>query len=147
MDEGDLPPVGALARSVVDQANPGGPEAVEGAGNIVHGIGDVMRAGTAFGEVATNGTFWIGGANELHIARSGTIDDRLNALLGNGKAVALAKPDALVIASGLIEVVDDDADVVQPEVTDCLVEGATHRPSPPWRRLRSSSNKASCHPW
>lgn len=127
MDEGNAPAVGALPGDLVDQANAGGFQASEGRGEVVDGIGDVVHTAAAFGQVAANGSVRVGGTDELHVAQSRPVDDGVDALLRHGKPLAVAEADTLVVGHRIVEVVDDDANMVEPEVSNSLLDVVTHR--------------------
>lgn len=105
--------VDALARRLVDQADALGAELVQSLCDVGDGEADVVAAFAATRQEAGCATFIVGRGEELDGAVAGVKECDLDAVAGRVVAFEETEAeDAAVGGEGVVEVVDDDADVV-----------------------------------
>src|SRR5215472_4623120 len=125
MDEGDRHAVQPDARLRVDELHAFGTRVGERLPDVRHGVGDVMQAGSSIGQELAHHRVPASGRYELelrtsHVEKRG-VDPEL--LIGGSMGDAHAKARG-VERDRLLEVLDDDADVVE------LHRSYLYQPSP-----------------
>ena len=112
MEEGDKA-VDALARRLVDQADALDAELLYSVCNVGDGEADVVAAFAAARQEAGGAAFFVGRGEEFDGAVAGVKECDLDAVVGRVVAFEETEAeDAAVGGEGVVEVVDDDADVV-----------------------------------
>src|SRR6188508_3288671 len=113
VDERDLQAEQPVLRPLVDQLGALRLELVERRADVVDLVGDVVHAGTPFGEELADGRVVAERRQQLDPARAHAQRGRLDALVGHRLAMLDARPEeALVGRDGAVEVVDGDAQVM-----------------------------------
>lgn len=113
MDKSDLAPEEPAPRMLVDQLCAGGRELAQRALEIRAGKRDVVHAGPAPGEEATDGRVLAGGLEQLDPAVADEQRDRLNALLLERVAMLDRRPEQpLVGCDRVVEALDRDAEMM-----------------------------------
>ena len=131
MDEGDPPAVEAGAGRFVNEADASPLEASQGGLDVVHGVGDVVRALAAFGQETADRAIGIDGLDQFDPPWASLEGDGDDTLRGNVMALAGAEAEGAVGRGGIVDVADDEADVMQAKRAHRSGEiGTTHR----WRR-------------
>ena len=115
MDERDLEPEETAVRLLVDQLDAPIGETPKFLAKVVHLVGDVVHPGPAVGEELADGRLLAERPEQLDTALADTHGDGLHALLGKRvAALDLAAEEALIRVDRLVQVVDRNAEMMDP---------------------------------
>ncbi len=105
--------VDALTRGFVDEMDAFGAELLQSLGNVGDGEADVVAAFASSGKEAGGAALFICGGEEFDGGAAGIKECDFDSVVGRVEAFKEAEAeDAAVGGEGCVEVVDDDADVV-----------------------------------